>query len=98
CKQTPIKIKRFHITFKSNKHLDMKKIIISIAFISLIGLTASCSKNKEKATDELPVISVTINETAPSSSVKYIRASGKTEAENSANISTRMMGYITSVK
>lgn len=76
----------------------MKKIIISIAFISLIGLTASCSKNKEKATDELPVISVTINETAPSSSVKYIRASGKTEAESSANISTRMMGYITSVK
>lgn len=96
--QTPIKIKRFHVTFKSNKHLDMKKIIISIAFISLIGLTASCSKNKEKATDELPVISVTINETAPSSSVKYIRASGKTEAESSANISTRMMGYITSVK
>lgn len=76
----------------------MKKIIISIAFISLIGLTASCSKNKEKAIDKLPVISVTINKTAPSNSVKYIEASGKIEAESSANISTRMMGYVTSIE
>lgn len=76
----------------------MKKIITSIAFLSLIGLTVSCSKKEEKQISELPVISVTINETAGSNSGKYVAASGKIEAENSANISTRMMGYVTSVK
>jgi RND family efflux transporter MFP subunit len=76
----------------------MKKIITSITFLSLIGLTVSCSKKEEKTASELPAISVTINETAGSNSGKYVTASGKIEAENSANISTRMMGYVTSVK
>jgi RND family efflux transporter MFP subunit len=61
-------------------------------------LTISCSKKEEKQISELPAISVTINETAGSNSGKYVTASGKIEAENSANISTRMMGYVTSVK
>lgn len=76
----------------------MKKIITSIAFLLTIGLTISCSKKEEKNISELPAISVTINETAGSNSGKYVTASGKIEAENSANISTRMMGYVTSVK
>lgn len=76
----------------------MKKIITSIAFLLIIGLTISCSKKEEKQISELPAISVTINETAGSNSGKYVTASGKIEAENSANISTRMMGYVTSVK
>lgn len=76
----------------------MKKIITSIAFLLTIGLTISCSKKEEKQISELPAISVTINETAGSNSGKHVTASGKIEAENSANISTRMMGYVTSVK
>lgn len=76
----------------------MKKIITSIAFLLIIGLTISCSKKEEKQISELPAISVTINETAGSNSGKHVTASGKIEAENSANISTRMMGYVTSVK
>ena len=76
----------------------MKKIITSIAFLSLIGFVTSCSKSEEKTATELPAISVTINQTAGSNSGKYVTASGKIEAENSANISTRMMGYVTSVK
>lgn len=76
----------------------MKKIITSIALLSLIGFMTSCSKSEEKTANELPVISVTINETAGSNSGKYVTASGKIEAENSANISTRMMGYVTSIK
>src|SRR5690554_7875019 len=75
----------------------MKKIITSIAFLSLIGFMTSCSEKEEKTASELPTISVTINETAGSRSGKYIMASGKIEAENSANISTRMMGHITSI-
>src|SRR5690554_3822487 len=76
----------------------MKKIITSIAFLSLIGFVTSCSKSEEKTATELPAISVIINQTAGSNSGKYVTASGKIEAENSANISTRMMGYVTSVK
>lgn len=76
----------------------MKKIITSIAFLSLIGFVMSCSKSEEKTATELPAISVTINETVGSNSGKYVTSSGKIEAENSANISTRMMGYVTSVK
>lgn len=76
----------------------MKKIITSIAFLSLIGFVTSCSKSEEKTATELPAISVTINQTGGSNSGKYVTASGKIEAENSANISTRMMGYVTSVK
>lgn len=76
----------------------MKKIITSIAFLSLIGFATSCSKSEEKTATELPAISVIINQTAGSNSGKYVTASGKIEAENSANISTRMMGYVTSVK
>lgn len=74
----------------------MKKIITSILFLSLIMV--SCSKQEERTISELPAISVTINETAGNNSGKYVTASGKIEAENSANISTRMMGYVTSVK
>lgn len=76
----------------------MKKIITSIAFLSLIGFVMSCSKSEEKTATKLPAISVTINETVGSNSGKYVTSSGKIEAENSANISTRMMGYVTSVK
>lgn len=72
-------------------------MITSISFLALIGFTTSCSKKAERTISELPPISVTINETAGSRSGKYIMASGKIEAENSANISTRMMGHITSI-
>lgn len=76
----------------------MKKIITATAFLSVAGLIASCSGNEEKKQKELPPVSVTVNETAESNSEKYMTASGKIEAENSANISTRMMGYVTSIK
>lgn len=76
----------------------MQRIITSIAFLSLIGSMVSCSKKEEKNIGGLPAISITINETTGSNPGKYVMASGKIEAENSANISTRMMGHITSIK
>lgn len=76
----------------------MKKIFTSISVLSIIGLLVSCSGDKEKTASELPAIAVTVNETAESQSGNFVVASGKIEAENSANISTRMMGYVTSVK
>jgi RND family efflux transporter MFP subunit len=76
----------------------MQKTITSIAFLSLIGLTVSCSQKEVKNIGELPAISVTINETTESDPGIYVMASGKIEAENSANISTRLMGHVTSIK
>src|SRR5690554_559843 len=78
--------------------MKMKKIFTSISVLSIIGLLVSCSGDKEKTASELPAIAVTVNETAESQSGNFVVASGKIEAENSANISTRMMGYVTSVK
>lgn len=76
----------------------MKKIIISITVLSLVSFLTSCSEEKQKLIHELPAIAVTINEIADSHTDSYVSASGKIEAENSADISTRMMGYVTSVK
>lgn len=76
----------------------MKLIITSAAFLSLTFFLASCSSKKEKKIAELPPVLVTVNETTGNSSEAFVTASGKIEAENSANISTRMMGYVTSVK
>ncbi len=74
------------------------KIITSVIFLSLIGFLTSCSHSEQKNIKQLPSVAVITGETAVSNSGKYITASGKIEAENSANISTRMMGYVTSVK
>ena len=77
----------------------MKNIYKSaILFTLFTTVLYSCSGDKQKTTVELPAIEATVNEVAGANSSKYVAASGKIEAENSANVSTRMMGYITSIK
>ena len=77
----------------------MKNIYKSAILCSLLTTVLySCSGDKQKTTAELPAIEATVNEVAGANSSKYVAASGKIEAENSANVSTRMMGYITSIK
>ncbi|MEY2703499.1 MAG: hypothetical protein RLY43_2138 [Bacteroidota bacterium] len=71
----------------------MKKIITIITLSSLI-LTSCGSDKKEKVAD-LPAISVKVAGNSGNSNSPYITASGKIESENSANLSTRMMGYVT---
>ncbi len=77
----------------------MKNIYKSVILFSLLTtILYSCSEDKAKKAVQLPRIAATVNEIADASSSKYVSASGKIEAENSANVSTRMMGYITSIK
>lgn len=72
----------------------MNKIIITILAISTTLLT-SCGGEKKEKVVELPAIPVKVNGKLDVNNSPFITASGKIEAENSANLSTRMMGYVT---
>lgn len=77
----------------------MKNIFKSVALFSLLTtFLFSCSGDKTKDAKILPAVAATVKQVAGANSSKYVSASGKIEAENSANVSTRMMGYITSIK
>tara|TARA_R110002124_G_scaffold70668_11_gene189421 strand:- start:75 stop:1181 length:1107 start_codon:yes stop_codon:yes gene_type:complete len=73
----------------------MKKIITLIS-ISLFILT-SCNGEKKEAVAESPAIAVTVSGVSENDNSPFVSASGKIEAENSADLSTRMMGYVTKV-
>jgi RND family efflux transporter MFP subunit len=73
----------------------MKKII-AILSISAIFLT-SCGGDKKEPVKEEPAIAVKVSGVSENANGSFITASGKIEAENSANLSTRMMGYVTKI-
>lgn len=72
----------------------MKKIITTLTLSTLLFI--SCGKEVKEATQNEPAIVVQVSESTSNNS-EFISASGKIEAENSANLSTRMMGYVTKV-
>ncbi len=67
--------------------------ITSLLIFSAVLLFSCVSDRKE--TKELPPIAVKVNGSIENSTSPFVTASGKIEAENSANVSTRMMGYVT---
>ena len=73
----------------------MKKII-AILTLSTVVLV-SCGKEKTSITATEAAIPVMVSGQASAAAGDFISASGKIEAENSANVSTRMMGYVTKV-
>jgi RND family efflux transporter MFP subunit len=73
----------------------MKKIITVLAISSLILM--SCGGDKKENVTNLPTIPVQVSENTKNVNGSFITASGKIESENSANLSTRMMGYVTKV-
>lgn len=76
----------------------MKKYLYSFLF-SAIVLLASCSSNKDKPSAVSGAqVSVTVNKSSLGAAGSFATASGKLVAKNSVNVSTRMMGYITSLK
>jgi RND family efflux transporter MFP subunit len=73
----------------------MKNIFKIIAIVTLTLLT-SCGKDKAKVTDNRETVTVEIAK--PSTEVgTFITASGKIEAAQNANLSTRNMGYVNKV-
>ena len=73
----------------------MKKIITILTISSL--LLVSCGKEKKEALVNEPAIAVKVSGVSENNKGAFITASGKIEAEKSANLSTRMMGYVTKV-
>ena len=73
----------------------MKKTIITLAASTFLFL--SCGKDRKEVTDNTEVIAVKVAGNTAASNSSFITASGKIEAENSANVSTRMMGHVTKV-
>jgi RND family efflux transporter MFP subunit len=77
------------------KVINMKKII-AILSISAVFLTSCGGDKKEQITKEAAV-AVKVRGVSENNNSAFITASGKIEAENSANLSTRMMGYVTKI-
>lgn len=75
----------------------MKKFNLYILLISISLLLFSCGNDQREAVAELPPVSVETKQVENFSSGGMISASGAIEAKNSANLSTRMMGHITSL-
>lgn len=74
----------------------MKNKLIALLYISAVVLT-SCVGNKKEDSKSEPAIAVKVCRVSENNNNSYITASGKIEAENSANLSTRIMGYITKI-
>ena len=62
---------------------------------SLFAVLSSCSGDKKEAVTQEPAIAVKVSGISSDGNSPFVTASGKIEAENSANLSTRMMGYVT---
>lgn len=60
-------------------------------------LLVSCADNKKEVSNTTKAIPVKVSGITADSNSSFVTASGKIEAENSANLSTRMMGYVTKV-
>lgn len=76
----------------------MKKYIYSTLFLGSIFLVSCSSDEKKSAELNDKPIAVTVNKSATNSAGSNATASGKLVAKNSVNVSTRMMGYITSLR
>jgi len=75
----------------------MKKIY-TILTLSIALFVASCgSQDKKPIVDNSPAISVKTNQVVANGNNPFLSVSGKIQASNSADLSTRMMGYVNQV-
>ncbi|PWG05617.1 efflux RND transporter periplasmic adaptor subunit [Polaribacter aquimarinus] len=76
----------------------MKKYIYIISFIAASLFITSCgSEDKKAEVDNTPAIKVTVSNITENSNNPFLSVSGKIQASNSADLSTRMMGFVTKV-
>ncbi|WP_264563736.1 efflux RND transporter periplasmic adaptor subunit [Flavobacterium sp. N3904] len=74
------------------KNYLFKSAIITSLFVLLLS---SCHGEKKVSLSKEPAITVKVSGVSENNNGQFVTASGKIEAENSANLSTRMMGYVT---
>ncbi len=76
----------------------MKKYIYTIALVSLSFLGTSCGNDAKKVTLENSIpITVKVKDVQAASNSFFVTASGKIQTEKSADLSTRMMGFVNKV-
>lgn len=73
----------------------MKKIISTITLSTVI--LVSCGKDQKEVVQTETPITVVVGSITENTNQPFVTASGVVEAENSANLSTRMMGYVTKI-
>lgn len=72
------------------------KTKITILTLSTLFLISCSGEKKNEIATETP-IAVKVSGTTENDNSPFVTASGKIESQNSANVSTRMMGYVTKV-
>ena len=77
--------------------LKQNSPLIFIGLITLFGSACSSSSEKEVIMEKIPAVEVSV-ENPLINTDNSIAATGQIESAHSANISTRVMGYITSIK
>ncbi|MCL7761867.1 efflux RND transporter periplasmic adaptor subunit [Polaribacter sp. Z014] len=76
----------------------MKKYLFLLTLTTASLLMTSCgSEEKKAAVDNTPAIKITVSKVAVNSNSPFLSVSGKIEATNSADLSTRMMGFVKKV-
>jgi RND family efflux transporter MFP subunit len=74
------------------------KNIYTILTLSITLVLASCGNSeKNLVVDNAPTIAVKVNQVEANGSNPFLSVSGKIQASNSADLSTRMMGYVNKV-
>jgi RND family efflux transporter MFP subunit len=76
----------------------MRKIYTSALFITLLLLMSCGSGEKKGHTDNTPAVKVAVQKVKTDNNNPFLMASGKIQASNSANLSTRMMGFVTKIQ
>ena len=71
-----------------------KKYIITAILVATVLISSCGSEDKKAVVDNSPAIAVQVKTVSEDSSSPFLTVSGKIEAAKSANISTRMMGYV----
>lgn len=76
----------------------MKKYIYLITLTTAFLFVTSCGKDdKQSVTDNSTAINVQVNQVSETNNSPFLSVSGKIQSVNSADLSTRMMGYVTKV-
>jgi RND family efflux transporter MFP subunit len=76
----------------------MKKYIHIVAFFTASIFITSCGNEEKKvAVDTTPAINVKVSKVALNNNNPFLAVSGKIQASNSAELSTRIMGYVNKV-
>lgn len=76
----------------------MKSIVLNLFIIAMLFTVSSCSDKKQNPeVVKTEAISVKVSPVSSNTNSPFLSANGKVQSVNSANLSTRMMGYVNKI-